>query len=115
MARRPGMGPDTAMTGCVEWRQWITTLGRARQHQVLRLPSSMRYWWVNQNQTFRQEQDGGYLWSPKAQRERGQEPVLRDHARGVAWRRGLLLRGHIHRRHRRSEEHTSELQSLTHL
>lgn len=25
----------------------------------------MRYWWVNQNQTFRQEQDGGYLWSPK--------------------------------------------------
>lgn len=25
----------------------------------------MRYWWVNQNQTFRQEQTGGYLWSPK--------------------------------------------------
>src|SRR5262245_29984647 len=25
----------------------------------------MRYWWVNQNQTFRQETDGGYLWSPK--------------------------------------------------
>jgi putative restriction endonuclease len=25
----------------------------------------MRCWWVNQNQTFRQEQDGGYLWSPK--------------------------------------------------
>jgi len=25
----------------------------------------MRYWWVNQNQTFRQEQDGGYIWSPK--------------------------------------------------
>src|SRR5262249_17214011 len=25
----------------------------------------MRYWWVNQNQTFRQEVDGGYLWSPK--------------------------------------------------
>lgn len=25
----------------------------------------MRYWWVNQNQTFRQEQAGGYLWSPK--------------------------------------------------
>ena len=24
-----------------------------------------RYWWVNQNQTFRQEIDGGYLWSPK--------------------------------------------------
>lgn len=25
----------------------------------------MRYWWVNQNQTFRQEIRGGYLWSPK--------------------------------------------------
>ena len=25
----------------------------------------MRYWWVNQNQTYRQEVDGGYLWSPK--------------------------------------------------
>ncbi|MCE9637082.1 MAG: HNH endonuclease [Planctomycetes bacterium] len=25
----------------------------------------MRSWWVNQNQTFRQEQLGGYMWSPK--------------------------------------------------
>jgi putative restriction endonuclease len=25
----------------------------------------MRYWWVNQNQTYRQETGGGYLWSPK--------------------------------------------------
>lgn len=25
----------------------------------------MRYWWVNQNQTYRQEFQGGYLWSPK--------------------------------------------------
>lgn len=25
----------------------------------------MNYWWVNQNQTFRQERNGGYLWSPK--------------------------------------------------
>lgn len=25
----------------------------------------MRYWWVNQNQTFQQEFKGGYLWSPK--------------------------------------------------
>lgn len=25
----------------------------------------MRYWWVNQNQTYRQEISGGYLWSPK--------------------------------------------------
>ena len=25
----------------------------------------MRFWWVNQNQTFQQETEGGYLWSPK--------------------------------------------------
>ena len=25
----------------------------------------MRYWWVNQNQTYRHEIGGGYLWSPK--------------------------------------------------
>lgn len=25
----------------------------------------MRYWWVNQNQTYRHEFGGGYLWSPK--------------------------------------------------
>ena len=25
----------------------------------------MRFWWVNQNQTHRQEIGGGYLWSPK--------------------------------------------------
>jgi hypothetical protein len=25
----------------------------------------VRCWWVNQNQAFRQEQSGGYLWSPK--------------------------------------------------
>jgi hypothetical protein len=25
----------------------------------------MRYWWVNQNQTYRHEINGGYLWSPK--------------------------------------------------
>jgi len=23
-----------------------------------------KYWWVNQNQTFKQEFEGGYLWSP---------------------------------------------------
>jgi len=25
----------------------------------------MRYWWVNQNKTFEQETQGGYIWSPK--------------------------------------------------
>ena len=35
------------------------------QYFVIRLPSSVRYWWVNQNQTFHHELAGGYLWSPK--------------------------------------------------
>lgn len=26
----------------------------------------MRYWWVNQNQTYKHEVAGGFLWSPKA-------------------------------------------------
>ena len=30
--------------------------------------ADMRYWWVNQNQTFRHEVSGGYLWSPKKNR-----------------------------------------------
>ena len=34
----------------------------------------MRYWWVNQNQTHRQEIGGGYLWSPQAQRESRSQP-----------------------------------------
>jgi hypothetical protein len=25
----------------------------------------MRYWWMNQNQTYKQEIQAGYLWSPK--------------------------------------------------
>lgn len=28
----------------------------------------MRFWWVNQNQTFKHEVPGGYLWSPKKNR-----------------------------------------------
>src|SRR2546425_13148894 len=34
----------------------------------------MRYWWVNQNQTYRQEQAGGYLWSPKRNANRRKNP-----------------------------------------
>ena len=28
-------------------------------------PNRMRHWWVNHKQPYRQERDGGYLWSPK--------------------------------------------------
>jgi hypothetical protein len=31
-------------------------------------PIKMRFWWVNQNQTYRHEVQGGYLWSPKRNR-----------------------------------------------
>jgi putative restriction endonuclease len=34
----------------------------------------VRYWWVNQNQTFRQEIDGGYLWSPKRNKNGHRNP-----------------------------------------
>jgi putative restriction endonuclease len=29
----------------------------------------MRFWWVNHKQTFRQEIDGGYIWSPKTDKD----------------------------------------------
>jgi hypothetical protein len=34
----------------------------------------MRYWWVNQNQTYRHEVPGGYLWSPKRKANHAQNP-----------------------------------------
>lgn len=34
----------------------------------------MRYWWVNQNQTYRHEVVGGYLWSPKRKSNGAQNP-----------------------------------------
>jgi len=34
----------------------------------------MRYWWVNQNQTYRHEVAGGYLWSPKRKANGGDNP-----------------------------------------
>jgi hypothetical protein len=43
----------------------------------------MRYWWVNQNQTFRQEIEGGYLWSPKRNKNGHRNPFY-EFMRGVA-------------------------------
>lgn len=34
----------------------------------------MKYWWVNQNQTYRQEIQGGFLWSPKCRKDGGRNP-----------------------------------------
>ncbi len=38
----------------------------------------MRYWWVNQGQTYRAERNGGYLWSPKRKRGRDGEATVRN-------------------------------------
>lgn len=35
---------------------------------------AMRHWWVNQNQTYRHEVGGGYLWSPKRNRNGSRNP-----------------------------------------
>ena len=43
----------------------------------------MRYWWVNQNKTFRQETSGGYLWSPK-RKKNGSRNHFYDTMREVA-------------------------------
>jgi hypothetical protein len=34
----------------------------------------MRFWWVNQNQTYRHEVAGGYLWSPKRRSDGSRNP-----------------------------------------
>lgn len=43
----------------------------------------MRYWWVNQNQTYRHEVAGGYLWSPKRNANGRRNPFY-DFMREVA-------------------------------
>lgn len=47
----------------------------------------MRYWWVNQNQTFEHEFHGGYLWSPKRRANNARNPFyefMREVAPGDA-------------------------------
>ncbi|MEP6939940.1 MAG: HNH endonuclease [Rudaea sp.] len=43
----------------------------------------MRYWWVNQKQTYRHEVPGGYLWSPKRKRN-GARNAFYDFMREVS-------------------------------
>lgn len=42
----------------------------------------MNFWWVNQNQTFKHEFEGGYLWSPKINRDASRNPFY-DFMKGV--------------------------------
>jgi len=37
----------------------------------------MRYWWVNQNQTYKHEVPGGFLWSPKTRADGGRNYFYR--------------------------------------
>tara|TARA_X000000950_G_scaffold143604_1_gene177904 strand:+ start:2745 stop:3200 length:456 start_codon:yes stop_codon:yes gene_type:complete len=37
----------------------------------------MKFWWVNQNKTWKQEIEGGYMWSPK-KNSAGEHVVLYD-------------------------------------
>ena len=38
----------------------------------------MRYWWVNQNQTYKTEVPGGFLWSPKTKADGGKNPFYEN-------------------------------------
>lgn len=38
----------------------------------------MRYWWVNQGQTYREERRGGYLWSPKRSQGKDKQATVRN-------------------------------------
>ena len=51
--------------------RWPT--GQEDWHKGCR-PASMRYWSVNQNQTYRHEVTGGYLWSPKRNANSARNP-----------------------------------------
>lgn len=58
---------------------WHLTTRRAPSES----PPHMRYWWVNQNQTYRHEVGGSYLWSPKRKANQASNPFY-DFMREVA-------------------------------
>ena len=52
----------------------------------------MRHWWVNQNQTYRHEVQGGYLWSPKRNANGARNPFyesMREAIEMTAIQRGV--------------------------
>lgn len=51
----------------------------------------MRYWWVNQNQTYEHEIRGGYLWSPKVNANGARNPFYREAAILPELRRSLAV------------------------
>lgn len=53
----------------------------------------MNYWWVNQNQTFSQEFDGGYMWSPKTNSNGGRSEYYLNMTRVVPGDRVFSFKG----------------------
>ena len=43
----------------------------------------MRYWWVNQNQTYNHEVRGGYVWSPKRKSNGARNPFYEFMREGI--------------------------------
>lgn len=76
------------MSGITGFRRAWRTGARAKESSWTGVPTAasltiLRYWWVNQNQTYRQETEGGYLWSPKRNRNGGRNPFY-DFMRAIA-------------------------------
>ena len=44
------------------------------KHGIFNQATVMRYWWVNQNQTYKYEVPGGFLWSPKTRADGARNP-----------------------------------------
>lgn len=55
----------------------------------------MRYWWVNQNQTYRQEIQGGYLWSPKRNANGARNPFYESMREVSPGDIGVLICGYL--------------------
>lgn len=55
----------------IDFRSAATRSVVLDNHTSQRLATFVRFWWVNQNQTYRQETEGGYLWAPKRNRDGG--------------------------------------------
>jgi hypothetical protein len=63
-AVRKNSGERFDHTRCITTYQRLRKWVRAFVDENIVSSPNMRYWWVNQNQTYRHEIGGGYLWSP---------------------------------------------------
>jgi hypothetical protein len=66
----------------------------------------MRYWWVNQNQTYRAEVRGSFMWSPK-QNANGARNQFYENMREVSRRRRVFVLGYAHQGDRRRDRRSA--------